>query len=120
MTRPEFVVHTAQALADVIKWAGEKVGVTLPSNYCVGRLGVRDEVICADAVEYVVSHVYEAPDRIRPCVDLVVSELLRDGSVLVRFNVAGYEAAPFQQNWSGREGPYVFCLATTLGREVAG
>ena len=65
MTRLEFANHTAQSLTEVIKWAGEAFGVTLPSSYCVGRLGVKDEIVCTDAVEYVVSRVYEGPDRIR-------------------------------------------------------
>ena len=121
MERAEFVQHTARSLADAIVWAGERLGVCLPREYCVTWLGAKNpEIICSDMVESIVSRVYEGPDRIKPCVDLIVSELLDADRLLIRVSISGHEATIFGRGWTGRIGPYVFGYGEILRRQVLG
>jgi hypothetical protein len=121
MTREEFLIHTNEALRSAMVWAAEQLGKPLPMEYCVAWLGARDaEIVCSEMAEYIASRVYEGPDRIRPCVDLLVSELLDDGRALIRVYVAGYEPTSLGRNWSGREGPYVFGYGEKLKNQLAG
>lgn len=76
-------------------------------------------MIVVDQIEEPSSRVWEGPNRIHPCVDLLVSELLDDGRLLIHVYVAGYAPTEFGKNWSGREGPYVFGYGEKLKNQLA-
>jgi hypothetical protein len=63
--------------------------------------------------------VFVDEQRIYPCVDLGVADLLDDGSLLIVGSVAGYAPRPFGHNWTGR-GPFVPVVGQPLLNRVAG
>ena len=68
------------------------------------------ELFTENIAETIAEKVWEAPDRIRPCVDLGVFEVLDDGTPVLTASIAGYPPQPFSVNWSGGVGPYVHCV----------
>ena len=48
--------------------------------------------------------------RIYPCVDIGVGDLLEDGSPLIVASVAGYAPRAFGENWTGRRGPFIHII----------
>jgi hypothetical protein len=53
-------------------------------------------------------------------VDIGVGDLAHDGSPIIVANVAGYSPKPFQKNWTGREGPFVFIIGQPYLDKLAG
>jgi hypothetical protein len=67
-----------------------------------------------------VNRVYVDLENIYPCVDIGVGDLAHDGSPIIVANVAGYSPKPFQKNWTGREGPFVFIIGQPYLDKLAG
>ena len=40
----------------------------------------------------------------------IVNDILADGTVVIYANIAGYSPRPFQKNWTGRDGPFVYII----------
>jgi hypothetical protein len=59
-------------------------------------------------------------DHIYPCVDIGVGDLLEDGTPLIVANIAGYGPRPFQANWTGRDGPFVYILGQPFLNKIEG
>ena len=118
-TRAEFTLFVEHTLEAVIRLAEQYTGKILPR-----RIGFRwnphAETITENIVEVIVSRVYVDSDRIFPCVDIGVGDLSEDGTPIIIANVAGYPPRPFQKNWTGREGPFVFVIGQPFLTKLAG
>ena len=68
------------------------------------------EIITEGIAERIVEKIWEGPERIRPCVDIGVYEVLADGTPVIVGRIAGYPAGPFGINWTGRVGPFVYVV----------
>jgi hypothetical protein len=111
-----FVEHTLQA---VIQFAEDYTGTILPRKLKFRWLD-QDAVVDEEIVEAIVNRVYVDPENIYPCVDIGVGDLAHDGSPIIFANVAGYSPKPFQKNWTGREGPFVFIIGQPYLDKLAG
>jgi len=113
MTRAEFTSFVERTLEDVIRYAEHKTGKTLSRN--IGfRWITEKEPIHKGIVEASVSRVYVSEDQIYPCVDIAVGELSDDGTPIITAHVSGHSPRPFQKNWTGRDGPFVFGIGQRL------
>jgi hypothetical protein len=102
-TKAEFTALVERTLQEVIQFAEDQ-----------------DAVVDEGIVEAIVNRVYVDPENIYPCVDIGVGDLAHDGSPIIVANVAGYSPKPFQKNWTGREGPFVFIIGQPYLDKLAG
>jgi hypothetical protein len=108
MTRDQFKIHVAQSIEDSIVNLETKLGVKLPRELAFCWMHDKAHIYGGDEViEAITAQVFVDPEHIYPCVDLGPTKVLDDGTLLVTAIRAGYPPAPFQKNWSGREGPFV-------------
>src|SRR5262245_28451301 len=112
MTQDEFTSFTARTIENVIKAAEAKCGHTLSREIRFQWLG--HHPIDGNVVEELVSKVFVDSDHIYPCVDVGVAAIDRAGKTLLIANIAGYTPRPFGQNWTGRDGPYVYVVGAPL------
>jgi hypothetical protein len=118
-TKGEFTVFVKQTVEDVIQFAERYTGKTLSRS--IGfRWITQAEPIREGIAEAIVNGVYVDEDHIFPCVDIGVGDLSEDGTPLIVASVAGYSACPFQKNWTGREGPFVFIIGQPFLSRLAG
>ena len=124
MNKQDFSSFVRTTLEEVIRCAEKVAGKPLPRNIAFSWLSDwmkgRSEPLREHVVETIVERVYQDEDHIYPCVDIGVADLLPDGSVLIVANVTGYEPRPFQQNWTGNEGPFVHIVGQPLLDRLAG
>jgi len=119
MTRAEFTVFVERTLEEVLKFAEEHTHAALPRKIKFRWLG-QDALVSEGIVEAIVSKVYVDQENIYPCVDIGVGDLSEDGLPVIVANVAGYNSRPFQRNWTGREGPFVFIIGKPFLDKLAG
>lgn len=119
MTRDEFTAFVERTLEEVVQFAEAQTRTVLPRKIKLRWLG-HDSIIDEGIVEAVVNRVYLDQENIYPCVDIGVGDLSEDGSPIIVANVAGYSPRPFQKNWTGREGPFVFIIGQPFLRKLAG
>ena len=91
----------------VIRLAEEKTGQRLSRRFCLRWFGREAEEIREDVSEHVTERLYIDADHIYPCVDVGVTDILDDGTLILSAYIAGYPPGPFQKNWTGRDGPFV-------------
>jgi len=118
-TKAEFTAFVERTLGEVIQFAEEHTRTVLPRKMKFRWLGhdaIRDEGI----VEAIVEKVYVDSENIYPCVDIGVGDLSDDGLLIIIANVAGYSPRPFQKNWTGRDGPFVFIIGRPFLDKLAG
>jgi hypothetical protein len=118
-TRIEFSSFVEQTLEDVITFAEQYTGKTL-SRRISFRWVTQDQQINGRIVETIVNKVYVDEDHIYPCVDIGVGDLTGDGRLIIVASVAGYSPCPFQKNWTGRDGPFVFIVGQPFLDKLAG
>jgi hypothetical protein len=118
-TKAEFTAFVERILQEVIQFAEEYTGTALPRKLKFRWLD-QDAVADEGIVETIVNRVYVDPENIYPCVDIGVGDLSHDGSPIIVANVAGYSPKPFQKNWTGREGPFVFIIGQPYLDKLAG
>ncbi len=118
MTRDEFKSHVAQSIEDSIRLAEQKIGKSLPRQYCYSSFGdifaKRSPIPQEQVVDALTDQVYVDSEHIYPCFDLGVGDLLDDGRILLTGNRAGYPAKTFGKSWTGREGPFVLIIGQNL------
>jgi hypothetical protein len=108
MTRDQFKIHVAQSIEDSIVNLEKKLGVQLPRELAFCWMHEKSPIYRGDEViEAITAQVFVDSERIYPCVDLGPTKILDDGTLLLTAIRAGYPPAPFQKNWSSREGPFV-------------
>ena len=120
MTRQEFSVFTEAAIEDALQLAEKHVGKAVSRNVVFKWLGSKDEPIREGIVETIVARVWQDEDRIYPCVDMGVMDLLDDGSPVIMAQVAGFAPRPFGKNWTQRDGPYVRILGNAFVLKASG
>ena len=109
MTREEFKQFVERTLEDVIQLVEKETGKTLSRNIAFRWIGRQPpELITKDIAEHITHRVYIDEDHIYPCVDIGVTDILEDGTVIVEAIIAGYSPRPFMPNWTGRDGPLVY------------
>jgi hypothetical protein len=74
------------------------------------RLSIREGKSRHASSHLLVDRVFVSDDQIYPCVDIGVGDLSDGGTPIIMANVAGYTPRPFQKNWTGRDGPFVFIV----------
>lgn len=118
-TKAEFTAFVERTLEEVIQFAEEHTRTVLPRKTKFRWLG-HNALIDEGIVEAIVDRVYLDSDHICPCVDIGVGDLSGDGSPIIVANVAGYDPRPFQKNWTGRDGPFVFIIGKPFLDKLAG
>jgi hypothetical protein len=108
-----------QTLEAVIQVAERHTGKTLPRSFGFRWLH-QTESIRDGIAEAIVNKVFVDEDHISPCVDIGVGEPLEDGTPIIVANMAGYSPRPFQKNWTGRDGPFVFIIGQPFLSKLAG
>jgi hypothetical protein len=119
MTRAEFTSFVEQTLENVILYAERETGKTLSRNIRF-RWITQKEAIRDGIVEAIVSRVFVSEDQIYPCVDIVVAELSDDGTPIIKAYISGHQPRPFQKNWTGTDGPFVFGIGQRLLDQLGG
>ena len=109
MTRAEFTVFVERTLEEVLQFAEERTQTALPRKIKFRWLG-HDTLMEKGIVDAIVNRVWVDPENIYPCVDIGAGDLTEDGSPIVVANVAEYSQRPFQKNWTGRNGPFVYII----------
>ncbi|MFA6545945.1 MAG: hypothetical protein WCS99_16115 [Limisphaerales bacterium] len=108
MNRDDFKKHVEQTLESIIQEAEQRAGRALPRRYCFGflspsRVTAEQEQI----VEHLTQLVFVDEEHIYPCFDLILGDILDDGRLLFVGYRAHYSPRPWQQNYTGRDGPFV-------------
>ena len=119
MTKVEFTAFVERTLEDGIRFAEEYTGRSLSRDIRF-RWFSQSQPISDGVVETIVNKVFVDDDHIYPCVDIGVGDLSEDGTPIIVANVAGYSPRPFQKNWRGRAGPFVFIIGQPFLDKVAG
>jgi hypothetical protein len=114
----EFTSFVERTLEDVIRFAEQKSGKSLPRTMEF-RWFTQKEPIHEGIVETIVNRVYVSEDHIYPCVDIGVGDLSDDEKPIIIANVAGYSPRPFQKNWTGSDGPFVFIVGQQFLDKIA-
>ncbi len=111
MKREAFKQFVEQTLENVIQYAEEKTGRLISRKIAFGWFFAKEsELVRQDIAEYITKRVYIDENNIYPCVDIGVSDILDDGTTLIWANVSGHSPRPFEQNWTGRDGPFVYII----------
>jgi hypothetical protein len=118
-TKADFAAFVERTLEEVVQFAEEYVHTVLPRKLKFRWLG-NNALIDDGIVEAIVDKVYVDPANVYPCVDIGVGDLSDDGSPIIIANVAGYSPRPFQKNWTGRDGPFVFIIGQPYLDKLAG
>lgn len=118
-SKGEFTAFVRRTLKEVIQLAETHTRTVLPRKMKFRWLG-QDALIDEGIVEEIVNRVYVDEQNIYACVDIGVGDLADDGSPIIVANVAGYSPRPFQKNWTGREGPFVFIIGQPFLDKLAG
>ena len=113
MKREVFKSFIEGELENAIQFAEKHTGTKLPRDFCF-RWAFKGELICQDIAEVIAEKVWEAEDRIRPCVDLIVTDFLDADKLIIDGVIAGYGPRPFGKNWSGTDGPFVYGVGQSL------
>ena len=119
-TRAEFTSFVERTLEDVIQFAEQYTGKTLSRRIGFRWIFSHNEPICEAIAEAIVNKVYVDEDHIYPCVDIGVGDLSDDGTPIIVASIAGYSPRPFQKNWTGRDGPFVFIVGQPFLDKIAG
>ncbi len=109
MTCDDSERHLDDTIEELIIAAEQNFGRSLPRRFCFGFISPsRVEVTQAEVVEHITKEVFIDEDHIRPCFDLILGDILEDGTLLLCGYCANYPAMPWQEKWRGSEraGPF--------------
>ena len=112
MTREDFKKHVEASIEELIVAVERKVGRPLPRRYCFGYINP-SRVLApqAEVAEYITKEVFIDEEHIRPCFDLMLGDMLEDGTLLLCGYCAHYDPIPWQESWCGSTRPGPFHLA---------
>ncbi len=98
MNREDFKKFVGQTLENVIQFVEEKTGKKLSRRITFSWFfGKEEDQVTENISEYITQRVYIDENQIYPCVDIGVTDILNDGTILIWANVAGYSPRPFQK-----------------------
>ena len=99
MTREEFKAHVEETIESVIQEAEKRVGRRFAPRYCFNWIAAKTEPVPhGQVVEFITQQVYIDAERIYPCCDLGVGDVLDDGRLLLVGYRAGYPPRPWGKN----------------------
>ena len=78
------------------------------------------EPLRSGVIDALVERIFVDEDKIYPCVDLGVVDILDDGTPLVCAAAAGFSPGPFARNWTDREGPFVRIVGNAFLAKMEG
>jgi hypothetical protein len=58
----------------------------------------------------IADRVFVSPDKIYPCVDLIIEQPTHEKKLNIRGLRAGYEPREFRRGWSNRPGPFIYAI----------
>lgn len=90
-------IHADKSISGDIEFKWLKKDCKLVS----GRKKVIDEIVRL---------VFVDKDLIYPCCDLNIMEITKGGDLRIEAWIANYKPRPFQNGWSGRPGPFTYCV----------
>ena len=120
MTREEFKQFVERTLEDVIQLAETQAGKPLSRKIAFRWFTQDSEPIRQDIAEHITQRIYLDEAHIYPIVDIGVGDILADGTVLIQAIIAGYSPRPFQKNWTGRDGPFVYMIGQNAFDKLSG
>ena len=111
MTRDNFKKHVESTIAELIAAAEQRSGRLLPRRYCFGYINP-SRVLApqAEVAEHITKEVFIDEQHIRPCFDLILGDILDDGTLLLCGYRAHYPPIPWQESWRGSKRPGPFNL----------
>lgn len=118
-TRSEFAAFVEATLEELLRFTEAYTGAALSRKMKFRWLG-DDAPIEHGIVEAIVNKVYLDLEHIYPCVDIGVGDLSDDGYPIIVANISGYSPTSFQENWTGRDGPFVFIIGNPFLEKLAG
>lgn len=114
MNRQQFKLFVDETLENVIRLAEQETGNKLSRKYCFHWFGRKSEMVCQNIAEHITQKVFIEEDHIYPCVDIGVTDILDDGTLVISANIAGYAPRAFGKNWTDRDGPFVYIIGQEL------
>jgi len=110
MTKEKFLKFVEETLEEVINLAEKESGKSLSRKIAFRWLFQKDEPIKENIARHITEKVYVDENNIYPCVDIGVSDILDDGTLIIFANIAGYSPEPFGKNWRGKESPFIYII----------
>jgi hypothetical protein len=116
MTRDEFKCFVEKTLKDLIDYGEAHALKMFPKDLVFEWAVTNPERIegTEAIIQEIVQKVYLEPDRIFPCVDLVIREVTQDNKLRIIGRISGFEPRPLQKGWSGRLGPFIYGIDQRL------
>jgi hypothetical protein len=113
MNLEEFLIFVDKTIGELILYAQMHSG----KDYSDYELEFKWEMYDAKPVQGRENIVYEisdrtfvSPDKIYPCVDLVIEQPTQEKKLIIRGLRAGYQPREFGRGWSNRPGPFIYAL----------
>lgn len=110
MTKEDFQNFVEKTIEEVIQLAEKESGKSLSRKIVFQWFFQKTEPISENISQHITDRVYVDENNIYPCVDIGVGDILKDGTLLILANVAGYSARPWGINWQGKEGPFIHII----------
>jgi hypothetical protein len=111
MKREDFRQFVLQTLEKAIRTAEDETGRKLSRKIAFRWFQQKTPPLTENIAEHITGKVFISGERIYPCVDIGVEDVLADGTVLISANIAGYEPGPFPEiNRQGGKGPFNYII----------
>ncbi|NVJ46263.1 MAG: hypothetical protein HWE07_04015 [Cytophagia bacterium] len=116
MKKAEFEQFVGLTLDELWVYGEMYIGWKLPTGIEFEWMKLNSKRIKdrSKVIEEIVSSVYINEEKIYPCVDLSIKEILNESCVLVVGRIASYEPRPFQKGYTNRSGPFIYGVNHTL------
>lgn len=110
MNRKNFKLFVRKSLTELKLMAEQYAYKELPEIHSFQWMGDDQEVHkgIENIIEAITEVVYMDGENIYPCVDLHVK--YDENRLTVLGSRASYSPRPFQKGWSGRPGPFIYCI----------
>lgn len=118
MTKTDFQNFVAKTLEEVIQLAEKESGKSLSRKIAFRWFIQKEEPIWQNITQHITDKVYVDEVNIYPCVDIGVGDILKDGTLIIFANIAGYDPKPWGTNWQGNEGPFIHIIGQTFLNKV--
>ncbi|WP_428657770.1 hypothetical protein [Runella sp.] len=113
MTLEEFLQFVDKTISELILYA-ELYADKSFANYKLTFEWIayhKEEITGRENIIYeITDKVYKTPDKIFPCVDLIINRPTKEEKLLIIGMIAGYQPREFGRGWSNRPGPFIYGL----------
>ncbi|HMS41678.1 MAG TPA: hypothetical protein PKE69_15715 [Pyrinomonadaceae bacterium] len=114
MSKTDFQNFVAKTLEEVIQLAEKESGKSLSRKIAFRWFVQKEEPIWQNITQHITDKVYVDEVSIYPCVDIGVGDILKDGTLIIFANIAGYDPKPWGTNWQGNEGSFIHIIGQTF------